>query len=296
MKLYIKDGIISPSIITYDNKTIINPTDDDYISAGFIEYIPTQIIDNNMLYGAYINSSDDYIENNVSSDELYIKYSELVNSYIRLKYTLSDELALIRQKKEKPDEFQQYYDYCEQCKYQAKLYLGIINEDINTDTYEYTIDELLHIINTIILDSSDSNDYKHMYYNDIKAQYQKLLLLHTDNSDIDSNIKIQTLLHDNIDDELYEPDDAEYIAQKKLNMNRYRFLQDSISYIISSDSYDNDIIHKQIDNDSDTTYMLTDEEHIIQLSTVIKEVILDPANLALLTYRRVNVISNSSDN
>lgn len=51
-------------------------------------------------------------------------YDELVNSKIRTKYTLSQELAILRQKEEKIDEYKAYYDYCEACKAEAKTEIG----------------------------------------------------------------------------------------------------------------------------------------------------------------------------
>ena len=48
------------------------------------------------------------------------KYERLVEKYIREKYTISQELAIIRQKEEKVDEFNLYYEYAESCKKRAK--------------------------------------------------------------------------------------------------------------------------------------------------------------------------------
>ncbi len=56
--------------------------------------------------------------------QLSASYDELVNSKIRTKYTLSQELAILRQKEEKIDEYKAYYDYCEACKAEAKTEIG----------------------------------------------------------------------------------------------------------------------------------------------------------------------------
>ena len=45
-----------------------------------------------------------------------IPYDEAVNAKIRERYTDSQEFAILRQKDEKPDEYQAYYAYCEECK------------------------------------------------------------------------------------------------------------------------------------------------------------------------------------
>ena len=53
------------------------------------------------------------------------KYEQLVESKIRERYTLSQELALLRQQESKQDEYAIYYAYCEQCKIEAKSELNI---------------------------------------------------------------------------------------------------------------------------------------------------------------------------
>ena len=47
-------------------------------------------------------------------------YESLVNSKIKERYTSSQEFAILRQKEEKPEEWQQYYDYCEACKQEVR--------------------------------------------------------------------------------------------------------------------------------------------------------------------------------
>lgn len=48
-----------------------------------------------------------------------ISYDQLVSDLIRARYTVDQELAINRQRDTKPEEFQAYFDYCEQCKQQA---------------------------------------------------------------------------------------------------------------------------------------------------------------------------------
>ena len=47
-------------------------------------------------------------------------YEQLVSEYIRRKYSIDDELAILRQKDEKPEEYAAYYAYAEECKRKAK--------------------------------------------------------------------------------------------------------------------------------------------------------------------------------
>ena len=47
-------------------------------------------------------------------------YEERIVMRIRAKYSIDDELAILRQKDEKPEEYAQYYAYCEECKAYVK--------------------------------------------------------------------------------------------------------------------------------------------------------------------------------
>lgn len=53
------------------------------------------------------------------------RYENLVESKIRQRYTLSQELAILRQRDTKQDEYQEYFNYCEACKAEAKKSLAI---------------------------------------------------------------------------------------------------------------------------------------------------------------------------
>ena len=62
------------------------------------------------------------IEIELSKEE---KYQRLVVSMIRKRYSIDDELAILRQRDEKQSEYQEYFNYCEECKSKAKQELGI---------------------------------------------------------------------------------------------------------------------------------------------------------------------------
>ena len=49
-----------------------------------------------------------------------IPYDEAVNLKIRERYSESQEFAILRQKDEKPQEYAEYYAYCEECKEYVK--------------------------------------------------------------------------------------------------------------------------------------------------------------------------------
>ncbi len=49
------------------------------------------------------------------------KYENTVDTLIRERYTLSNELAILRQRDSKPDEFAEYNAFVEECKAKAKV-------------------------------------------------------------------------------------------------------------------------------------------------------------------------------
>ena len=70
-----------------------------------------------------------FIERDKSAELAEIKttidYPQLVENKIRTRYSMSAELAILRQRDTKPEEFAEYNAFCEQCKAQAKTELGI---------------------------------------------------------------------------------------------------------------------------------------------------------------------------
>lgn len=64
-----------------------------------------------------------------------INYNEEVNSMIRQRYSLSEELAILRQRDTKPDEFEAYNEYAEYCKVYVKN-----RKHENNDTFNDLVD------------------------------------------------------------------------------------------------------------------------------------------------------------
>ena len=56
----------------------------------------------------------------ILNNELDLLVSQEIDRRIRQKYTQSAEFAILRQQKEKPEEYAAYYAYCEECKKQVK--------------------------------------------------------------------------------------------------------------------------------------------------------------------------------
>lgn len=54
-----------------------------------------------------------------------IDYPQLVENKIRTRYSVSAELAILRQRDTKPEEFAEYNAFCELCKAEAKTELNI---------------------------------------------------------------------------------------------------------------------------------------------------------------------------
>ena len=64
-------------------------------------------------------------EDDTGTPPAQIDNGEMVNGLIRRKYTLSEELALLRQRDTKAEEFEAYNAYAESCKGEARLLIEI---------------------------------------------------------------------------------------------------------------------------------------------------------------------------
>ena len=102
MKQYIKtiDDVVTffQEPLIADGKQIFNPSEEMILAAGWEEYTPEE----------------------TASEEYVPSYEERVVELIRERYSIDDEIAILRQKDTKQDEYQAWYDYCESCKAQAK--------------------------------------------------------------------------------------------------------------------------------------------------------------------------------
>jgi len=54
-----------------------------------------------------------------------LRYKDIIERIIRNEYSISDELAILRQKDAKPDEFNEYYEFTEKAKSIAKKAMNI---------------------------------------------------------------------------------------------------------------------------------------------------------------------------
>ena len=102
MKQYIKtiDDVVTffQEPLIADGKQIFNPSEEQILSAGWEEYTPEE----------------------EPVVEYHPTYEEKVVELIRQRYSIDDEIAILRQKDTKADEYDAWYAYCEQCKQEAK--------------------------------------------------------------------------------------------------------------------------------------------------------------------------------
>ena len=99
MKRYIKNDKIkfkNEIVICRDGVQVINPTEEMLLADGWSEYVLPEI------------------------EPLAPSYEERVEQLIRERYTTNQELAIQRQRETKPEEFEEYFTYCEECKRIAK--------------------------------------------------------------------------------------------------------------------------------------------------------------------------------
>ncbi len=70
-------------------------------------------------------------EFNLMDKSLYEEYDygELVSLFIHEKYSIDSELAILRQRDIKIDEFEEYNVYCEECKIRARKIKGIVRNE-----------------------------------------------------------------------------------------------------------------------------------------------------------------------
>ena len=65
--------------------------------------------------GKYIEMTEEEIAE-IRKNELQIPYEQRVINRVRERYSVDDELALLRQRVLKPDEFEEYYTFVERIK------------------------------------------------------------------------------------------------------------------------------------------------------------------------------------
>lgn len=80
-----------------------------YVNGKYIELTPSEL--------AAMQAEQEVAERNYW---LSVDYGDAINTRIRERYSESQEFAILRQKDEKPEEYAEYYAYCEECKAYVK--------------------------------------------------------------------------------------------------------------------------------------------------------------------------------
>ena len=106
-----------------ENDVCINATNTDRHGAQRYQVYDEHGIANYALVNGILVKRDKSAE--LAEIKTTIDYPQLVENKIRTKYSVSAELAILRQRDTKPEEFAEYNAFCEQCKAQAKTELGI---------------------------------------------------------------------------------------------------------------------------------------------------------------------------
>ena len=100
MKHYYLDNkrVARPKEVSIDGVIYIPPTDEQLIAAGY----------------SIVDEPASSIKRQSKS------YGQRVDQLIRQRYSISEELAIQRQRESKLEEFREYFNFCEQCKLTVK--------------------------------------------------------------------------------------------------------------------------------------------------------------------------------
>lgn len=123
---YFKDGVEvqRPRSLYFNGCTYVPPKDDILIAAGY-EIREVQIPEPEVIEGDFVEEGiEQPIENEVV-ETTKKTYEQRVAELIHLRYSVDDELAILRQRDTKTEEFEEYNSYCENCKTIARVEFGL---------------------------------------------------------------------------------------------------------------------------------------------------------------------------
>ena len=106
-----------------ENDVCINATNTDRHGAQRYQVYDEHGIANYAIVNGILVERDKTAE--LARIKTTIDYPQLVENKIRTKYSVSAELAILRQRDTKPEEFAEYNAFCELCKVEAKTELNI---------------------------------------------------------------------------------------------------------------------------------------------------------------------------
>ena len=106
-----------------ENDVCIDETNTDRHGAQRYQVYDENGIANYAIVNGALSERDKTVE--LAQIKMSIDYPQLVENKIRKQYTVSAELAILRQRDTKPEEFAEYNAFCELCKAEAKTELNI---------------------------------------------------------------------------------------------------------------------------------------------------------------------------
>jgi hypothetical protein len=128
--------IKAPNKIKHKGRVYYNPKDDVYIDAGYYHIVETDVPEElydkrhkahyELVEGQIVQTwvEDDSIEEetveNIPENVYTPSYEERVVARIREIYSIDDEIAILRQRDTKPDEFEEYYAFVESIKVEER--------------------------------------------------------------------------------------------------------------------------------------------------------------------------------
>lgn len=117
--------IFATDSITKEGKRIFNPSAEILLELGYKPITQTEYSHDGKHYKQGYEETETEIKviwvDNEAEYWLNIPYNEAVEAEIAKEYTIGQELAIQRQKEEKPEEYATYYAYCEHCKAYVKM-------------------------------------------------------------------------------------------------------------------------------------------------------------------------------
>jgi hypothetical protein len=108
------------------DKEVIEETYDNYIENGFTK-LEMEDVYKDCRYSDFNEDLTFNVDkyNARKEQEKKVVYESEIVALIRKKYTIDQELAILRQRDTKPQEFDLYNDYVEQCKVAVKEYFNV---------------------------------------------------------------------------------------------------------------------------------------------------------------------------
>lgn len=125
-KAYFKNGIEvkRPQSLIYKGSTYVPPTDEILVEAGY-EIREVEIPEPEVIEGDFVEEGIEQPVENEVVETPKKTYEQRVVELIRLHYSVDDELAILRQRDIKTEEFVEYNSYCENCKTIARVEFGL---------------------------------------------------------------------------------------------------------------------------------------------------------------------------